>query len=64
VRGAGQLAAGIGPRVPNEIGRGCDALLDVAVPAQARPPHEGQHVMAEADEAPACECAGDGDAEQ
>jgi len=50
--------------VPNECRRGCNALLDVAVPAQARPSHEGQHVMAETDQAPARECTGDGDAEQ
>ena len=47
----------------NEVRRGRKALLDVAMAAQARPPGEGQHVVAQADQAPARECAGDGDAE-
>ena len=63
-RGTDRLAAATGPRMANEVRRGCKPLLDVAVPAQGRPPGEGQHVVAEAHQAPACECAGDDDAEQ
>ena len=57
------MAADTGPRMANEVRRGSEPLLDVAVPAQGRPPGEGQHVVAEAHQAPAGEGAGDGDAE-
>ena len=62
-RSADRVAADTGPRMANEVRRGGEPLPDVAVPAQGRPPGEGQHVMAEAHEAPARECAGDGNAE-
>jgi hypothetical protein len=62
-RGADRPAAGAGPRMANEVRRGRKPLLDIVVPAQARPPGEGQHVMAEADQASARERAGDADAE-
>ena len=61
---AAHLAAATGPRMANEVRRGCEPLLDVAVPAQGRPPGEGQDVVAQADQAPARERAGDDDAEQ
>jgi hypothetical protein len=50
--------------VANEVRRGGKPLPDVALPAQAWPPGEGQHVLAEADQAPTYECSGDDDAEQ
>ena len=63
-RGTPRGAAATGPCVANEVRRGCEPLLDVAVPAQARPPREGEDVVAEADQAAARERARDNDAEQ
>jgi hypothetical protein len=49
--------------VANEIRRGGEPLPDIALPAQAWPPDEGQHVATEAQEAPTGQCAGHDDAE-